>query len=127
MPVTPFHFGIGAPIKAIAPNRFSWGVFCFAQAVADSEVVYAALRGQYPLHRFFHTYLGAVVVALISVAVGRPLGSALTRRCNARLEPRLQASLPVPEGVTWFAAATGALIGAFSHVLLDSFLHADMA
>jgi membrane-bound metal-dependent hydrolase YbcI (DUF457 family) len=34
--------------------------------------------------------------------------------------------LRCPSEISWTAAATGAFIGTFSHVLIDSVMHADM-
>ena len=56
MPVTPFHFGPGAAVKAAIPRHFSFTVFCFAQVVTDCETAYHMLRHEYPLHRWMHTY-----------------------------------------------------------------------
>ena len=73
MPVTPYHFGLGAAIKALVPRWFSFTVFCFAQVVIDGETAYNLVRGAYPLHRWLHTYLGATVVAFACVIIGPPV------------------------------------------------------
>jgi hypothetical protein len=73
MPFTPFHFGPGAAVKAVAPRYFSFTVFCFAQIVTDLETAYYMLRGEYPLHRWLHTYLGATIVAVLCSLIGRPI------------------------------------------------------
>jgi hypothetical protein len=59
MPVTPFHFGPGAAIHAAAPRYVSFIAFCAANILMDIEPLYYMLRQQYPLHRFFRTYIGA--------------------------------------------------------------------
>jgi hypothetical protein len=73
MPFTPFHFGSGAAIKAVLPGRFSFVVFCQAQLITDLESAYHLVRGDYPVHRFFHTYLGATFVALVCAGIARVL------------------------------------------------------
>jgi len=73
MPFTPLHFGPGAAIKAAIPTHFSFTVFCYAQVVTDLEPGYFLLRGEYPVHRFFHTYLGATLVGAFCTLTGRPL------------------------------------------------------
>jgi len=73
MPFTPFHFGPGAAIKAVLGRRFSFAVFCFAQVATDCETGYYLLKGEYPWHRFCHTFLGATLVGAFSVLVGRPI------------------------------------------------------
>lgn len=126
MPITPFHFGLGAAIKASAPRAFSFSVFCFTQVVADTEVVCNVLLDRFPLHRFLHTYLGATLVALIGIVIGRPLCAALKRLWNGRLDAQLTKHLALPARISLLAASTGAFFGAYSHVLLDSIMHADM-
>src|SRR3954466_12367032 len=64
MPFTPFHFGVGAAVKAVVPRAFSFSAFCFAQVVTDTEVLVHMARGDNGLHTFFHTYVGAVAVGV---------------------------------------------------------------
>jgi membrane-bound metal-dependent hydrolase YbcI (DUF457 family) len=110
MPVTPFHFGPGAAIHAATPRYVSFLAFCAANILMDIEPLYYMLTQQYPLHRFFHTYIGASLVAAATVAlfaVGR----------------RMAGNLRLP---TLRAVVLGAVVGAYSHVLLDSIMHRDI-
>jgi len=126
MPVTPFHLGPGLLLKALARPCFSLSVFGFVQVVLDAEVVIALLRSRSPLHCVLHTYAGASAAALAGVVVGRPCCVWLKRRWNAGLPAELRARLRLPEPITFAAAVTGALSGAYSHILLDSLMHPDM-
>ena len=126
MPITPFHFGPGAVIKAVAPRYFSLSIFCVAQFITDAEVVILILLDSQPIHRFFHTYVGAIFVAALSVIAGRPLGVFLKRIWNARLDKRLRPYLQLSLEIPFHAALSGALVGASSHVFLDSIMHPDM-
>jgi hypothetical protein len=49
MPFTPFHFGPGATIKAMAGQHFSFTVFAFTQLAIDLEPLYFMLRDEDPL------------------------------------------------------------------------------
>jgi hypothetical protein len=118
VPVTPFHFGPGAAIHAAAPRHVSFLAFCSANVLIDIEPGYYMLTGQYPLHRVFHTCVGATSVAVATV------GLFLVARAIA---PRLR----IPDVFQWKAltlaqVATGAAIGVYSHVALDSLMHADI-
>src|SRR6476659_8577458 len=80
MPFTPFHFGPGGAIHVLAPKRVSFIAFCVSNVLTDVEPLYFILTRQYPLHRFFHTYVGATVMAGLTVLlfvaakqVARPL------------------------------------------------------
>jgi len=107
MPFTPFHFGPAALVHSAAPKHISFLAFCGANVLVDVEPLYFMLTHQYPIHRFLHTYVGATRAAAIVVAV-----FALVRKLTPRLSLR--------------AVALGAIVGTYSHVLLDSLMHADM-
>ena len=69
MPFTPFHFGPGAAIHAVAPKQVSFLAFCASNVLIDIEPLYFILTQQYPLHRFFHTYIGAFLIVGATVAL----------------------------------------------------------
>ena len=117
MPFTPFHFGPAALVHSTAPKHISFLAFCGANVLVDVEPLYFMLTHQWPIHRFFHTYVGATVAAGIVVAL-----FALVRRVAPGLLDQLQLrQLDVR------AVALGAFLGTYSHVLLDSLMHADMS
>jgi hypothetical protein len=118
MPITPFHFGPGAAIHAASPRHVSFLAFCAANVLIDVEPLYYILTRQYPLHRVFHTYVGAVVVAIATVAL-----FAVARR--------LTRFWPLPNPFAWQdlrigPVAIGAAAGTLSHVFLDSIMHPDI-
>ena len=94
-------------MHSAAPRHVSFLAFCGANVLVDVEPLYFMLTHQYPIHRFFHTFVGATLAAAIVVG-----GFALVRKLTPRLSVR--------------AVALGAIIGTYSHVLLDSLMHADM-
>jgi len=118
MPITPFHFGPGAAIHAIAPKHVSFLAFCSANVLIDIEPLYYMVTGQYPLHRFFHTYIGATV---IMVATALIFFFALKLASRVRLPNLLQWQYLQPLAV-WLGAAAGS----YSHIVLDSVMHADI-
>jgi len=118
MPFTPFHFGPGAAIHAIAPKQVSFLAFCASNVLIDIEPLYFILTQQYPLHRFFHTYIGAVLIA----------GATIALFVGARW---FAARLWLPDWLKWkelglFPVAVGAAVGSVSHILLDSLMHRDI-
>jgi hypothetical protein len=46
MPITPFHFGPGTAIHAIAPKHVSFLTFCSANVLIDIEPLYYMVIGQ---------------------------------------------------------------------------------
>ncbi len=125
MPFTPFHMGPGCAVKAVLGRHFSLTVFGFAQVVTDVEPLVRMLRGDAVKHGVTHTYLGATVIGTVSLFVGRPVCQWLLGYWPAGASPFLD-WLRGPQQISWTAAATGAFVGTYSHIFLDSFMHADM-
>jgi membrane-bound metal-dependent hydrolase YbcI (DUF457 family) len=66
------------------------------------------------------------MVGAIVAVLGKPLGERLLRLWNWRLNPRQREWLHVEPRLTWRETAAGAFVGTYSHVLLDSIMHADV-
>lgn len=118
MPFTPFHFGIGAALHAAAPRRVSFLAFCAANVIIDMEPLYFMLTDNPPLHRFFHTYIGATLVAAATIVL-----FSVCRRFAARFRlPDIfdWQSLRLPE------IAAGSVLGTYTHIVLDSIMHLDI-
>lgn len=120
MPFTPYHFGAGALAKSIAPRHFSFTAFAVSNVLIDVEplVRMLGLLDDTILHGPTHTFPGAVVIAALTLPAVR-----LWDRTAAAL--RLTGLRP-PAVPTWMVL-TSALVGTVSHVILDSWMHADMA
>ena len=118
MPVTPFHFGPGAALHAVAPKHVSFLAFCGANVLIDIEPLTYMLSHQYPAHRFFHTLVGATVIWPATVLVFLTL----KRIANVIWLPNIfnWKDLTLPRVVV------GALLGAYTHILFDGLMHADM-
>ena len=118
MPITPFHFGPGAALHAISPRHVSFLAFCAANVLTDLESLYFLVTGQFPLHRFLHTYVGATVTLCVTVA-----GFAATCSVSRRVH------LPNLFGwkrLAYRQVAVGAGLGSYSHIVLDSVMHSDI-
>jgi hypothetical protein len=113
MPVTPFHFGLGALAKSIAPKRFSFQVFFLSQVLMDIQPGINLILGWRPLHGWTHTYLGAVCVGMLA---------ALLWRIWEKIRPDLFATSVINN----FVLIASCLFGTLSHVWLDSQYHQEM-
>ncbi|WP_300450222.1 hypothetical protein [Accumulibacter sp.] len=116
MPFTPFHVGPGLLVKALLQGSFSLLVFAWAQIVMDIQPLVVLMTGEGHLHGFSHTFVGATLIGL---------GSALTGKYAAEFGLRRMGQfryLPI----SWPVAGSSALIGSYSHVLLDGVMHADV-
>ena len=65
---------------------FSWSAFAAAQVLIDCETLYCLVRQEYPVHRFFHSFLGATAAGLVA-AIFVP-----------RYRPRVYGPLPMAYG-----------------------------
>jgi hypothetical protein len=114
MPFTPFHFGLGALAKAIAPKKFSFAGFALAQVMMDLEPAYKMLTGSASdLHIITHNLTGASVIATVTFVVWR---------CWERIRPMRYAQTYISSAVL----AGSCAFGTFSHVFLDGMYHVDM-
>ena len=126
MPFTPLHMGPGVALKALGGRHFSLTMFGVTQVAMDIEPLVHLLRGDDVLHGLTHTYAGATVIALATRVLGRPFcWMALAYWNRVATLPFLR-SFRVSTKISRIPALSGAFLGAYSHVLLDSFMHADM-
>lgn len=117
MPFTPIHMGPGLLIKSLLQGAFSLMVFGWSQIVMDIQPLVVLLTGEGHLHGFSHTYLGASLLAIVSALSGKYL---------ANIGLKFMAIIDKTGAVDWFTAVLSAFIGCFSHVAIDSIMHADL-
>lgn len=121
MPATPFHMSLGAGLKALFYKRFSFFVFCYTQIIIDLESVFNLSFGRYPIHGILHTYLGALVSMIFCAITANFLRNKLIKLLRKiKIDHLFEIEL------TYKIIYVSAFIGSFSHIVLDSFMHADM-
>jgi hypothetical protein len=126
MPFTPFHIVAGASVKSIAPKHFSWSVFTLTNILMDCEPLYYFFTTGELSHKFFHTIIGASLIAIVCATMGKPLCEFSLKLWNSGLEPDDKKWLGSEMKISNLSAWIGAVIGAYSHLLLDSIMHQDM-
>ncbi len=116
MPFTPFHFGVGVALHAVAPKRISFISFCAANVLIDIEpLYYQFIAGSRPYHRFFHTAAGGTVIMVATIA--------LFLGCRYFAHRRWLPDKFAWKNCTLASVITGAAFGAYTHVMLDSITH----
>jgi len=119
LPFTPFHLGPALFFGLLLSTAFDLPTFLIANVLPDVEpfaVVFFNVRG-YPLHGFFHSYIGATILAAtlsICMYVLRGFSGKVMKVF------RLQQNSSLKKIV--FTA----FMGAYFHVFLDSFLYSEM-
>ena len=78
------------------------------------------------LHGISHTYLSASTLGFIGLFIGKPVCEFCLRLWNSRLSKPQDRWLYIPPRISWPGAGSGAFIGAYSHILLDSIMDADI-
>lgn len=126
MPITPFHFGPGAALKGLLGRYMSFTVFAFANVLIDVEPVALFFLTGDPAHPYLHTLPGATLIMVLGVWPGRRICEWAIRRWNAWLRPAQARWLAVEPRIGLGAAASGAALGAYSHILIDSIMHVDV-
>jgi Domain of unknown function (DUF4184) len=127
VPVTPFHLIAATPIKAIVPRQFSWSVFTLTNIVIDLEPISVFLVTLEPRHLFFHTIIGATLVAALCATIGVGWCESAIKIWNEEIRGKPEEKwFKSNETISKFSAWFSALIGAWTHLLLDSFMHYDI-
>lgn len=127
MPITPFHIIAASPIKAIIPRHFSWSIFTLTNIIIDLEPITYFIFTGVPSHKFFHSIFGATLIGLICALFFRKLCGNYIMKWNKNLHPIDRKWLEVKNPkINIFEALLGGLIGAWSHLILDSMMHEDI-
>ncbi len=103
MPVTPFHFGPGILVKSMARQRFSLAAFIVSQIFVDVETAWNFFTHAPRLHTWFHSFAGSLIPAALTVLA-------------------LQI---YSQRIRWSTLILSALVGVWSHVILDGIMHKD--
>ena len=119
MPATPFHFGPGLLIKAVAPRHFSMAAYSLSQVVIDIESGYYMLQNAAPVHRQAHTFaLGGLIGLLCGLIVSK-VGAWVARPRDVVPEA-LAAEYRLP------VAVLSGIFGGIFHSVLDGIMHVDI-
>jgi len=120
MPFTPFHLGPALLLGLVLSAIFDLPTLLIASVIPDVEpfyVMYFQVSG-YPLHGFFHSYLGSSILALLVVLIVYPLRNLLNG---------IIAFFRIPKEFSLKKILFTSFVGVYSHVFLDSFLYEEMA
>ena len=109
MPLTPFHFGPGLLIAVIFLRRLDLITVLIASVIVDIEPFIVLLFGlNYPLHGFFHSFLGGSLVAIVLAGFIYHVYRYFEKKVLLR------------------KIVISSFAGVHLHILLDSFLYLDI-
>jgi len=126
MPFTPFHMGPGLLIKGLFQNCFSLMIFGWSQILMDIQPLIVLTTGVGNMHGFSHTFVGATIIAFISAFTGKWITEMIFMIVIKDLTETQKQFLDLPGQLKYGIVFISAFVGTYSHVLLDSLMHADI-
>jgi len=118
MPVTPFHWGPSSWIGLALFKIFDFATLMVASVVVDIEpfsVLFFNLN--YPLHGFFHSFLGGSILAVLTAVILYLLRDKI-KKIMAIFKLAQDSSFKKILGTSFFAV--------YFHLILDSFINEDV-
>jgi membrane-bound metal-dependent hydrolase YbcI (DUF457 family) len=119
VPFTPFHLGPALLFGLVLSAAFDLPTLLIASVIPDLEplyVVYFHVSG-YPLHGFFHSYLGSSILAFSVILIVYPIRGLLGR---------IMAVFHISQKSSFKKILFASFFGVYFHVFLDSFLYEEM-
>jgi len=118
MPFTPYHFGPALLLSVLLFPFLDVTTVMIASVILDLEPITILILGlPLPLHGFFHTYLGATIVALALSAMIWPFRSYLNQ---------ITSFFGLHQKSNSRNIILASLVGVYFHIFLDSFLYVEM-
>lgn len=120
MPLTPFHWNV-VLFGFLALSTFYIPALAISSVIMDLEPFYYLFISPSPdgsVHGFFHTYFG---VTIIGLAVGFVL-----IKVRKKVDWLMSLFKIKQESISTAGIYLSSILAAWSHVFLDSFMHADL-
>lgn len=118
MPITPFHLGPALFFGLIFFRYVNFPAFLVSSVIVDIEPFLVIVFWlDYPLHGFFHSYLGGSIAALAVFFVMMKLNRSAQKRMDFFKLKQETSSRGI------FIAS---FFGAYLHIFFDSFLYTDI-
>ncbi|MBY9016343.1 MAG: hypothetical protein KGD68_11670 [Candidatus Lokiarchaeota archaeon] len=118
MPFTPFHFGPGLLISLTFLSFIDIPTFLIASVIIDVEpFLVLVFQLNYPLHGFFHSFLGGFIVAVLLTMVM----SKIRRYFNPLLT-----FFKIEQSISFKKILFSSTCAIFLHILLDSPIYLDI-
>jgi len=118
MPFTPFHLGPALFFGLLLFRHIHFPTFIIANILVDLEPFFILFLGlDYPLHGFFHLFIGSSIIAIVLAVCINKLDKYLKDFART-----IKLSQELPMRSIWIAS----FFGAYLHILLDSTLYSDI-
>jgi len=118
VPLTPFHLGPALFLGLVFFSFLDFPTFLLANVIVDVEPLLVFLLDlDYPLHGFFHSFLGGTLVALLLAFIMMKIRGSFSDLLRFfKLEQKYSLK----------SILAASLSGVYIHILLDSRMHLDI-
>ena len=118
MPFTPYHLGPALVIGIILIYYLDFPTLLVASVILDIEPFFVLMLNlNYPIHGFFHSFLGGTIILL-------PLSFAMLK-FRPHLNP-ITDLFKIEQTSSFFKIITASILGIYLHILLDAPLYSDI-
>jgi len=118
MPFTPFHWGPSSWIGLLLFKIFDFPALLIASVIVDIEPFCVFMFNlSYPLHGFFHSFLGGSILAVLAAIILYLLKDKIKKIMNV---------FKLAQDSSFKKILLSSFFGVYFHLLLDSFLYRDM-
>jgi membrane-bound metal-dependent hydrolase YbcI (DUF457 family) len=118
MPFTPFHFGPALFFGLLLFAFIDFPTFIIANVVVDIEPLLVVLLGlDYPLHGFFHSFVGGSILAV---------GLAFVMIQLSGITGKVMRFFRLEQKVSRKRVVVASFLGVYFHILLDTPLYPDI-
>jgi len=118
MPLTPYHFGPGLFIGLLFLSFIDFPTFLIASVIVDIEPFFVLFFNlNYPLHGFFHSFLGGTIIALILTVIMTKIREFFTP---------LMTFFKIEQEISFKKILCASLLGIYIHILFDSPIYTDI-
>ena len=118
MPFTPYHLGPALSFGLLFLSFIDFPTFLVANVIVDIEpFLVLTLNLNYPLHGFFHSFLGGTLVTVLLAL--------MMHQIRNRLSPLLS-FFKLEQKISFKRMLVAAFSGIYIHILLDSLIYTDI-
>ncbi|MFX0155924.1 MAG: hypothetical protein ACFE9Q_15485 [Candidatus Hodarchaeota archaeon] len=118
MPFTPYHFGPGLFIGLLFLSFIDFPTFLIANVIVDIEpFLVLSFNLNYPLHGFFHSFIGGTIIAFILTLVMTKIREFFTP---------IMSFFKIKQEISFKKILLASLLGIYIHILLDTPIYTDI-
>ncbi|MFX1419234.1 MAG: hypothetical protein ACFE9N_09975 [Promethearchaeota archaeon] len=118
MPFTPYHLGPSLLFGLLLLSLIDFPTFLIASVIVDIEpLLIFFFNLKFPLHGFFHSFVGGTIIALILTVI-------MTK--TRKFFTPIMSFFKIEQDFSFKKILSASVLGIYIHILLDSPLYTDI-